>query len=197
MRSNNLKGALLARFLNRGLQLEDKGRASQISLDTMRPQHMRVSNEHFASLGLAWDAITDGVCIPWSIRGLRGTLWIAAHTRDSAFDIVDYEIIQSLADLTKVALRDHLQQEPVVTIARIATHTADGSSHSRTVRWPRQRSAKNYLIRLNAPPSMRLIAAASCEVHGDQLVLLDGRRELIALFVLGAVAEFCEFDMRA
>ena len=167
-----------------------------ISLETMRPQHIRVPSAHFTALGVAAEAITDGISIPWSVNGMRGTVWIFAHQRSAAFNSTDYQILQSFADFAMATARDQRQQELIVERATAARREADNVSHLLSA-GSHSSPEKTYLFRLKVPqPSMRFFVAASFEVHDDQLVLLDSRGDLVALLVREIIESWCELDMR-
>ena len=55
-----------------------------------------------------------------------------------------------------------------------------------------------YLLKLKAPqPSVHLFVASTLEVHGDQVVLLNGRGNLVAMIVLEIIESWCEVDIQS
>jgi hypothetical protein len=55
---------------------------------------------------------------------------------------------------------------------------------------------KRYLIRLNQPgPAIHVLIAASVGIHGDHLVFLNSKGELIFLIMLEAVESWMEADL--
>jgi signal transduction histidine kinase len=86
----------------------------QVTVETMRPQHVRVPQAHFAALGVDAAPITDGMLIPWTAEETRGTIWILAHGRTEAFDLVDYEVMQTFADFASMATRYRNQEKALI-----------------------------------------------------------------------------------
>ena len=79
--------------------------ACELCLQRGRPQHLRISREFFARIGLPTSEITDGILLPWQVQGQRGTLWILAHGRTEAFDQDDCRIMRILTDLAAMGVR--------------------------------------------------------------------------------------------
>jgi hypothetical protein len=87
----------------------------QVCLATMRPQLVRVPKTHFDAMGVEGVApITDGMLLPWSAGGVRGTIWILAHGTTEAFDHFDYLIMETLADFASMAVRNEMQQRALI-----------------------------------------------------------------------------------
>jgi GAF domain len=79
-------------------------------LDTDRPQLYRVTQPYYDFLGVTADEITDGMLIPWTSNGLRGTIWAVAHHSREAFDLEDYRLLNTLASFAAMGLRHEKQQ---------------------------------------------------------------------------------------
>lgn len=79
-------------------------------LDTDRAQLYRVTQPYYDFLGVTADEITDGLLIPWTSGGLRGTIWAVAHHSREAFDMEDYRLLNTLASFAAMALRHEKQQ---------------------------------------------------------------------------------------
>jgi hypothetical protein len=167
----------------------------RISLETMRAQHIRVPGKHFAAMGIAAEEITDGISVPWSVEGIRGTVWIVAHKRSEAFDRADYQIMQSLAQIASAVGYSQRLRGQVVGFAKADA----GAGESEAIDLPSYSSLeclpdKAYLFRLTAPPRVCLYFASACEVYDDQLVLLNRKGDLVALIVLEAIEGWCEVN---
>lgn len=89
-----------------------------ICLERSAPQHFRVGRAFFDMLGVPAAVVTDGMLIPWEVDGMRGTIWVVAHEESEAFDMQDYQTVQSLADFASIAVRYQRQRETVVRNAR-------------------------------------------------------------------------------
>lgn len=80
-------------------------------MDRGAAQLYRVTQPFYDALGVQADDITDGMLIPWSAPGVRGTIWAVAHKSSTAFDIEDYVLLNGLAGFVGMALKQGGQQE--------------------------------------------------------------------------------------
>ncbi len=87
-------------------------------LDTGRAQLYRVTKPYYDYLGITAEPITDGLLIPWVNEEMRGTLWAVAHEREEAFDLIDYKLLNSLADFASMAVRHGFQEKILKTAAK-------------------------------------------------------------------------------
>lgn len=78
-----------------------------VCVDHWRPQHYKVTQPFYDSLGVTAENIRDGLLIPWQSDDERGTIWAVSHESDPAFDMSDYRVLQSLADLVSASIRFH------------------------------------------------------------------------------------------
>jgi two-component sensor histidine kinase len=84
-------------------------------LERGRAQLFRVSKRFFDLMGVKAAEVTDGILLPWRVDEVRGTIWILAHGRTEAFDQDDLRIMQILASLAEMGVR---QQRLRVTEAK-------------------------------------------------------------------------------
>jgi signal transduction histidine kinase len=91
-------------------------------LSSGRPQIYTVSQPYYDFLGVAADPILDGLLIPWSNEQMRGTIWAVSHASPQAFNIGDYELLDSLAGFVSIALHyqalQRTSQEQEILAAR-------------------------------------------------------------------------------
>ena len=100
-----------------------------VCLDRGTPQIVRVGKRFFDSMGIEAPLVADGLLLPWEMEGIRGTIWIVAHVRPTAFDITDLRVIQSLADFAKMGVRRKLQDgTPLHQIGSFQTLTTSDTS---------------------------------------------------------------------
>ncbi len=79
-------------------------------LNRGQAQLYRVTKPYYDFLGIAAAPISDGMLIPWITDGMRGTIWAVSHRSREAFDLDDYKLLNSLADLAAIAIRHQSQQ---------------------------------------------------------------------------------------
>lgn len=105
--------------------------ACGITLERGTPQHFRVFPLFFEILGVSAPPVTDGLLLPWSVDGTRGTIFIMAHDRDEAFDAQDVELMTLLADFTAMGMRQRAQHREVISHAGVvgAADMAHGLAH--------------------------------------------------------------------
>ncbi len=82
-------------------------------------------------LSFVADPITDGMLIPWAAGNMRGTIWAVAHESRDTFDLADYELLNTLADLVSVvvehqtnerALRNKVRDQARAILANELAH---------------------------------------------------------------------------
>ncbi len=93
-------------------------------LDRGGPQLFRVTKAYLAMIGVDAPPVTDGLLYPWQVDGIRGTIWILAHGPFELFDIEDFRLLQSLADVAAIGVRHKRQQE------NLLRHAASEASRS-------------------------------------------------------------------
>ncbi len=115
-------GVSLSRFAPNGTQTHTWGATSGIyahALRAMLPSTMAAccihleqgAPQHYRSLAAALplvqgeiSAVTDGVLIPWAEDDLHGILWITAHGRAEAFDVMDVRHMEVLGSFVAIYL---------------------------------------------------------------------------------------------
>ena len=115
-------GVSLSRFAPNGTQTHTWGATSGIyahALRAMLPSTMAAcclhleqgAPQHYRSLSAAlpaaqgeMSAVTDGVLIPWAEEDLHGILWITAHGRPEAFDVLDARHMEVLGSFVAIYL---------------------------------------------------------------------------------------------
>jgi K+-sensing histidine kinase KdpD len=109
-----------------------------ICLDRNKSQLVRVAKTHFDNMGVDAEPITDGLLIPWEVDGMRGTVWILAHGRTQAFDSMDYETMESLANFAAMAVRHQRQQRQLLKQATAAAAAAMANELAHSINNPLQ-----------------------------------------------------------
>ena len=61
--------------------------------------------------------MTDGILLPWAIEEMRGTIFVMAHGRGEAFDTEDLRLMEVLANLAAMGVRQQRQQEKLLKLA--------------------------------------------------------------------------------
>ena len=105
--------------------------ACGICLERARPQLFRVGKRFFDIMGITAPLVTDGILLPWQADGIRGTIFIMAHTRAEAFDQNDCALMQLLADFAAMGVRQQKQQKLLLeqTGAAAAAAMANDLAH--------------------------------------------------------------------
>lgn len=94
--------------------------ACGLCLERGHAQHFTVSKKFFDILGVEAPLVTDGILLPWSAEGTRGTIFVMAHGRTEAFDENDARLMTMLADFAAMGIRQQKQQVRLITQERNA-----------------------------------------------------------------------------
>lgn len=155
-----------AKFLN--ATLPEFPSACGVCISRGRPQLFAASQEFFDKMKVEADIVTDGILIPWSVDGARGTLWIMAHDEKTLFDATDVRLAQVLADFAALGVRQRLQEEKLIEQARLASAAAMAHELAHHINNPLQSLANCiYLVEHNVSP------ADSAALHQDMRENLD------------------------
>ena len=140
-----------------------------ICLDRNRPQWVRVPAAHFKALGIEDKEIapiTDGMLIPWQSGSTRGTVWILAHERLSAFDSMDYQIMQMFADFAAMATRQQQQQEELIRHAKAASAAFMAHELAHQINNPLQKITNSiFLAATDSSDAKAHITQAASDLH--------------------------------
>lgn len=86
-------------------------------LDRGVAQHYQVFNPYYNFLGVDAEPILDGLLIPWRNGKSQGTIWLASHSSEHAFDMNDFEFMLALgnfvAETTGASVRGERLRKPV------------------------------------------------------------------------------------
>jgi hypothetical protein len=151
-----------------------------VCLDRSQPQTLRVPVAHFAAMGLEElpPPITDGILIPWHVDSSRGTIWVLAHDRTDAFDLMDYNVMQMFSDFAAMAVRNQQQQKTILqqTRAAAAAEMANGLAHE--INNPLQKLTNSIFLADSRPAD----APVHIKQAGDDLRQLSSLvQQLLAL----------------
>lgn len=94
--------------------------ACGVCLKRAKPQLFRVRQRFFDIMGISAPLVTDGILLPWRVGESRGTIFIMAHGRSTAFDKYDGQLMHVLADFAAMAVRNRHQQQALVEQAKSA-----------------------------------------------------------------------------
>lgn len=112
--------------------------ACGICLERNHPQHFLVTQRFFDLMGVEAPVVTDGILLPWQTEGVRGTIWIMAHTRTEAFDREDLRLMQVLADFAAMAIRQQRQQQALLEQAAASGRAAMANQLAHEINNPLQ-----------------------------------------------------------
>ncbi len=112
--------------------------ACGICLERGAPQHFRVHQEFFDVLGVEAPLVSDGLLLPWQTDGVRGTIFVMAHTRAEAFDQSDCDMMAMLADFAAAGFRQRTQQKQLLQRARNAAASAMANDLAHKINNPLQ-----------------------------------------------------------
>jgi hypothetical protein len=102
------------------------------------PQLYRVTKPYYDYLGIEAAPISDGILIPWTSGGMRGTLWAVAHNSAEAFDFEDYRLLKGLADFAAIAIRHQAQQKALQKQENLAATIAMANDLAHQINNPLQ-----------------------------------------------------------
>ncbi len=108
-----------SRFLNATLPRSPS--ACSVTLERNRPQIFRVNQRFFDLIGVQAPVVSDGILLPWTADGVRGTIWIMAHDRAEAFDAEDAGMMQTLAHFAAMAVNHQRHQRLILQQNRDAS----------------------------------------------------------------------------
>lgn len=112
--------------------------ACGMTLQRNTPQIFRVHKRFFDILGVEAPVVTDGLLLPWHVDQTRGTIFIMAHGRDEAFDLQDYQTMQTLADFAAMAVRQQRQRSALLSQATAAAASAMANDLAHQINNPLQ-----------------------------------------------------------
>jgi len=112
--------------------------ACGICLERGRPQLFRVGQRFFDLLGIQAPLVTDGILLPWTVEGTRGTIFVIAHGRTEAFDQNDWHMMQVLANFAATGVRQQRQQETLVEHAKATAAAAMANELAHKINNPLQ-----------------------------------------------------------
>ena len=113
--------------------------ACGICLERGKPQLFRVSQRFFDIMGIKAPLVTDGILLPWRVDNTRGTIFIMAHGRTTAFDKDDGQMMRVLADFAAMAVRHHRQQHALLRQTKAAAASAMANQLANGINDPLQR----------------------------------------------------------
>jgi len=94
--------------------------ACGLCLERGHAQHFTVSQKFFDILGVEAPLVTDGILLPWTVEGTRGTIFVMAHDRTEAFDDNDARLMNMLADFAAMGYKQQKQQARLIAQERAA-----------------------------------------------------------------------------
>jgi hypothetical protein len=109
-----------------------------VCLERGRPQHVRAGKKYFDLLGIPAKPVTDGLMFPWQNDEERGTFYILAHERETAFDPGDVRIMEILADFAAIGVRQIRQQKLLLQRAGLLAEAAMANTLAHNINNPLQ-----------------------------------------------------------
>jgi hypothetical protein len=92
--------------------------ACGVCLERGHPQHFTVDRKFFEILGVEAPLVTDGILLPWKTDDTRGTIFVMAHGRDTAFDSNDAQMMTMLADFAAMGYKQQKQHALSIAVER-------------------------------------------------------------------------------
>lgn len=154
--------------------------ACGLCLERGRPQLFRVSQPFFDLMDIQAATVTDGILLPWQVDGLRGTVWVLAHGRETAFDGEDLKLLQVLAEFTAMGIRQQRQQKILVDKASAAAAAAMADDLAHKINNPLQ-SLTNLLYLASQGHNGEDAKAVGREALNDLQRLSALVRQLLAI----------------
>lgn len=139
-------------------------------LSAGRPQLYRVTQEYYDFLGVEAEPITDGMLIPWTTEGERGTIWAVAHGSPARFTPADYTLLKTLGDFAAMAIRRHAREEARVENEQNLTWASTAHELAHQINNPLQSLtnalylAREQMARRNDPEAEGFLNMASAEL---------------------------------
>jgi signal transduction histidine kinase len=109
-----------------------------VCLERGTPQHVRAYGRYFDLLGISARPVTDGLMFPWQSDAGRGTFYILAHERETAFDRGDVRIMEILADFAAIGVRQISQQKQLLRHAGLLAEVAMANTLAHNINNPLQ-----------------------------------------------------------
>ena len=153
--------------------------ACGVCLHRGRPQRFRVSKRFFDILGVEAAPVTDGLLLPWMADETRGTIFVMAHGRDSAFDGGDARTMETLADFAVMAIRQQKQRKLAMQRANAAAAAAMAHDLAHQINNPLQSLTNLVYLGQNGHGGTSQTLAG--ELAGDLQRLSALVRDLLAL----------------
>lgn len=157
--------------------------ACGICLKRGRPQHFRVSQRFFEILGVTAPLVTDGILLPWTADGTKGTIFIMAHSRTQAFDLEDCRLMETLADFAALGIRRQKQHKLQLEQASSAAAVSMANELAHKINNPLQSLTNLLYIAAQGKPSdaqilgqRALVEVQTLSVLVNQLLTLPGSR---------------------
>ncbi|MDP9050458.1 MAG: GAF domain-containing protein [Acidobacteriota bacterium] len=134
-------------------------------LDQGTPQLYRVTKLYYDYLGVQAEPITDGMLIPWKSTNMRGTIWAVSHQAEAAFDLLDYELLKSLAEFIEIAVQHQFHQLKLLAEERRKTEQLKANELAHAINNPLQSLSNSiYLASQGGEGAMSHLGTASEEV---------------------------------
>jgi hypothetical protein len=120
-----------------------------------------VTKPYYDFLGVVAEPIRDGILIPWITEDDRGTIWAVAHSSPDSFDFDDYELLNSLADLAAIAIRQQASAKKKRLLDRIEVSAERADQMAHLINNPLQGLTNTlYLARENGAESQQYLDSA-------------------------------------
>lgn len=144
------------------------------------PQHFRMEQPFYDTLGITADPVTDGILIPWRAGTTRGTVWIMAHDRTEAFDVSDAKLMGTLASFAAMAMRQKRQHQMLLEQASAAAAASMANQLAHSINNPLQ-SLTNLLYIASMDPSGLSTRELAQQMSADLARLSELVKGLLAL----------------
>lgn len=131
-------------------------------------------------MGISAPLVTDGNLLPWVVDEIRGTIFVMAHGRTSAFDAEDSKVMHVLANFAAMAIKQQKQQKLIVEQARLAAAIAMANELAHKINNPLQ-SLTNVLYLASAGHNGDAAIAVGRAASDDLDRLSRLVKELLAL----------------
>lgn len=159
-------------------------------LSSGRAQLYRLTKPYYDFLGIEADPITDGILIPWTTEGLRGTLWAVSHCSREAFTMDDYRLLNSLADFASIAIRHQSREKALRERARMKASAARANELAHRINNPLQSLTNTlYLAVQGGEEAQSFIEQATMELDAlsslvDELLRLGNANQWLSEYAV-------------
>jgi hypothetical protein len=126
--------------------------ACGICLERGTAQHFTVSQKFFELLDVQAPLVTDGILLPWRTEDTRGTIFVMAHGRTEAFDEDDARLMEMLAGVAAMGVKQQKQQKRLIAQERVAAAAQMANELAHQINNPLQ-SLTNLAYLLAAAPT--------------------------------------------